>query len=70
MQTLQSQAMDGNAPIRATFEARVGNLESETRKYMALSDMLAEHTRRTDDHVRCRTVIVLEFERECLSLLK
>ena len=68
MQTLQSQAMDGNAPIRATFEARVGKLESEARKYLELSDMLTERTRRTDDDVYYGTVIVLELERERLSL--
>ena len=60
--------MDGNAPIRATFEARVGKLESEARKYLELSDMLTERTRRTDDDVYYGTVIVLELERERLSL--
>ena len=56
--------MDGNLAICAAFEARVGKLESETRKYLGLSDMLTERTRRTDDDVRYRTVIVLELERE------
>ena len=60
--------MDGNAPICATFEARVGKLESEARKYLELSDMLTERTRRTDDDVYYGTVIVLELERERLSL--
>ena len=34
--------MDGNSLIRTTFEARVGKLESEARKYLELSDMLTE----------------------------
>ena len=60
--------MDGNVPIRATFEARVGKLESGACKYLELSDILTERTRRMDDDVRHRTVIVLELERERLSL--
>ena len=64
----ESQAVDGNLPICAAFEARVGKLESEARKYSGLSDMLTEHRRHTDDDVRYRTVIVLELERERLSL--
>ena len=60
--------MDGNSLIRTTFEARVGKLESEARKYLELSDILTERRRRTDDDVRYRTVIVLELDRERLSL--
>lgn len=60
----ESQAANGIAMIRATFEARVGKLESEARKYKALSDMLAERARRTDDDVRYRAAIAPELERE------
>ena len=60
--------MDGNALIRTTFEARVGKLEYEARKYFMLSDVLTERTRRTDDDIHYRTAIVLELERERLSL--
>ena len=42
--------------------------ESEARKYLESFDMLTERRRRTDDDVRYRTVIVLELERERLSL--
>ena len=61
----ESQAVNGIAMIRATFETRVGKLESEARKYKALSDMLAERARRTDDVVRYRAAIAPELEREC-----
>lgn len=59
----ESQATNGIAMIRATFEARVGKLESEARKYKALSDMLTERARRTDDDVRYRAAIAPELER-------
>jgi hypothetical protein len=60
----ESQAANGIAMIRATFEARVGKLESEARKYKALSDLLTERARRTDDDVRYRAAIAPELERE------
>jgi len=50
--------------IRATFEARVGKLESEAGKYKALSEMLTERARRTDDVIRYRAAIAPELERE------
>ncbi|KAF8266235.1 hypothetical protein EI94DRAFT_1733639 [Lactarius quietus] len=60
----ESQAVNGIAMIRATFEARVGKLESEARKYKALSEMLTERARRTDDDVRYRAAIAPELERQ------
>jgi len=50
--------------IRATFEARVDKLEAEVQKYKALSEMLTERARRTDDDVRYRAAIAPELERE------
>ncbi len=60
----ESQSVNGIALIRATFEARVDKLEAEARKYKALSEMLTERARRTDDDVRYRAAIAPEFERE------
>jgi chromosome segregation ATPase len=60
----ESQAVNGIAMIRATFEARVGKLESEVGKYKALSEMLTERARRTDDGLRYRAAIAPELERE------
>lgn len=60
----ESQSVHGIAIIRATFEARVDKLEAEVRKYKALSEMLTERARRTDDDVRYRAAIAPELERE------
>ena len=60
----ESQAVNGIAMIRATFEARVGKLESEAGKYKALSELLTERARRTDDGLRYRAAIAPELERE------
>ncbi|KAH9965262.1 hypothetical protein BC827DRAFT_842578 [Russula dissimulans] len=60
----ESQAVNGVALVRATFEARVTKLEAEVRKYKALSDMLTERARRTDDDVRYRAALAPELERE------
>lgn len=60
----ESQAVNGIAMIRASFEARAGKLESEARKYKALSEMLTERARRTDDDIRYRAAIAPELERE------
>ncbi|KAH9042630.1 hypothetical protein EDB85DRAFT_1083123 [Lactarius pseudohatsudake] len=60
----ESQSVNGIAMIRATFEGRVDKLETEVRKYKALSEMLIERARRTDDDVRYRAAIAPEFERE------
>ncbi|KAI9465847.1 hypothetical protein BJY52DRAFT_1183406 [Lactarius psammicola] len=60
----ESQSVNGIAMIRATFEARVDKLEAEVRKYKALSELLTERARRTDDSVRYRAAIAPEYERE------
>jgi len=60
----ESQAVNGVALVRATFEARVTKLEAEVRKYKALSEMLTERARRTDDDVRYRAALAPELERE------
>ncbi|KAH9177641.1 hypothetical protein EDB89DRAFT_1825787, partial [Lactarius sanguifluus] len=60
----ESQSVNGIAMIRATFEGRVDKLETEVRKYKALSEMLIERARRTDDDVRYRAAVAPEFERE------
>jgi hypothetical protein len=64
----ESQAANGVALVRATFEARVAKLEAEVQKYRALSEMLTERARRTDDDVRYRAALAPEFEREFKQL--
>jgi hypothetical protein len=64
----ESQATKGVALVRATFEGRVAKLEAEVQKYTALSEMLTERARRTDDNVRYRAAIMPELERECKRL--
>ncbi|KAI0292025.1 hypothetical protein BC826DRAFT_1020915 [Russula brevipes] len=64
----ESQAASGVALVRATFEARVAKLEAEVQKYRALSEMLTERARRTDDDVRYRAALAPEFEREFKQL--
>lgn len=64
----ESQAVNGVAMVRATFEARVAKLEAEVRKYKALSEMLTERARRTDDQVRCCAALKPELERELREL--
>jgi phage regulator Rha-like protein len=59
----ESQATKGVALVRATFEGRVTKLEAEVQKYKALSEVLTERARRTDDEVRYRAALVPEFER-------
>jgi hypothetical protein len=60
----ESQAVNGVALVRATLEARVAKLEAEVQKYKALSEMLTERARRTDDNVRYRASRALELERD------
>ncbi len=60
----ESQSVNGIAIIRDTFEARVNKLEAEVRKYKALSELLTERSRRTDDDVRYRAAIAPELRRE------
>ncbi|KAI0300560.1 hypothetical protein B0F90DRAFT_1723960 [Multifurca ochricompacta] len=64
----ESQSVNGIAMIRATFEVRVAKLEDESRRYKALSEMLIERARRTDDDVRYRAAMAPEFEREYQQL--
>lgn len=64
----ESQAVNGVALVRATFEARVTKLEAEVQKYKALSDMLTSRARRTDDEVRYRAALMPELEREFKQL--
>ena len=64
----ESQAVTGVAMVRATVEARVTKLEAEVRKYKALSEMLTERARRTDDEVRYRAALMPELEREFREL--
>ena len=60
----ESQSINGVAMVRATFESRVVKLEAEVQKYKALSEMLTERARRTDDDVRYRAAMAPELERE------
>ncbi len=64
----ESQATNGIALVRATFEGRVAKLEAEVQKYKALSEMLTERARRTDDDVRYRAALLPEFQREYRQL--
>jgi hypothetical protein len=64
----ESQAVNGVALVRATLEVRVTKLEAEARKYKALSEMLTERSRRTDDDVRFRAALMPELERELRQL--
>jgi chromosome segregation ATPase len=64
----ESQAVNGVALVRATLEARVAKLEAEVQKYKALSEMLTERARRTDDNVRYRAARALELERDYTKL--
>ena len=65
---VESQVVNGVALVRATFEARVTKLESEVRKYKALSEMLTERARRTDDNVRFRAARAFEMDVELRNL--
>ncbi len=60
----ESQATNGVALVRATFEGRVHKLETEVQKYKTLSELLTERARRTDDDVRYRASYATELERE------
>jgi len=60
----ESQAVNGVAMVRATFDARVAKLEAEVRKHKALSEMLTERARRTDDTVRYKAALMPELERK------
>ena len=64
----ESQAINGVAMVRKTFEGRVSKLEGEVRKHKALSEMLTERARRTDDDVRYRAALMPELEREFREL--
>ena len=64
----ESQATTGVALVRATFEGRVAKLEAEVQKYQALSVMLTERARRTDDNVRYQASLMPELEREYRQL--
>lgn len=64
----ESQAVNGVALVRATLEVRVTKLEAEVRKYKALSEMLTERARRTDDDVRYRAALMPEVERDLRQL--
>ncbi|KAI0260760.1 hypothetical protein BC834DRAFT_1044416 [Gloeopeniophorella convolvens] len=64
----ESQATQGVALMRATFEARVSKLEAELQKYKALSELLTERARRTDDDVRYRAAMAPELERDFRGL--
>lgn len=65
---VESQVVNGVALVRATFEARVTKLESEVRKYKALSEMLTERARRTDDNVRFQAASAFEMDVELRNL--
>jgi chromosome segregation ATPase len=64
----ESQAVNGVAMVRATFDTRVAKLEAEARKHKALSEMLTERARRTDDEVRYRAALMPELERKFREL--
>ena len=64
----ESQTTNGVAMVRATFENRVAKLEAEVQKYKALSEMLTERARRTDDDVRYRAAMTPELERQYQQL--
>jgi len=65
---VESQVVNGVALVRATFEARVTKLEAEARKYKALSEMLTERARRTDDNVRYQASRAFEMDVELRNL--
>jgi hypothetical protein len=64
----ESQSTNGVAMVRATFENRVAKLEAEVQRYKALSEMLTERARRTDDGVRYRAAMAPELERQYQQL--
>lgn len=64
----ESQAVNGVAVVRATVEARVAKLEVEVRRYKALSEMLTDRARRTDDDVRYHAALAPELERRFQQL--
>jgi len=64
----ESQTVNGVALVRATLEVRVTKLEAEVRKYKALSEMLTERARRTDDDVRFRAALMPELDRDLRQL--
>ena len=64
----ESQATKGVALVRATFEGRVTKLEAEVQKYKALSEVLTERARRTDDDVRYWAALAPEFKRDFRQL--
>ena len=59
----ESQAVNGVAMVRATFEARVAKLEAEVRKHKALSELLTKQARLTGDDVRFKAARLPEVER-------
>jgi hypothetical protein len=64
----ESQTTNGVAMVRATFENRIAKLEAEVQKYKALSEILTERARRTDDDVRYRAAMAPELERQYQQL--
>jgi predicted nucleic acid-binding Zn-ribbon protein len=64
----ESQAANGVALVRTTFKMRAVKLEAELQKYKALSELLTERARRTDDTVRYRAARALELDVELRNL--
>lgn len=64
----ESQAANGVALVRTTFKMRAVKLEAELHKYKALSELLTERARRTDDTVRYRAARALELDVELRNL--
>jgi hypothetical protein len=64
----ESQAVNGVAMVRATFEARVAKLEAEVRKHKALSELLTKQARLTGDDVRYKAALLPEVERKFAEL--
>ena len=64
----ESQATKGVALVRAIFDGRVARLEAEVQRYKALSEMLTERARLTDDDVRYRAALAPELKREIRQL--
>ncbi|THH14768.1 hypothetical protein EW146_g5603 [Bondarzewia mesenterica] len=64
----ESQATTGVNLVRTTYAARMKRLEEEVKKFKALSELLKEKDRRTNDDVRWRAAMEPELRKENESL--
>lgn len=66
----ESQATQGVALVRGTFEVRVKRLEEDLGRAKALNHILIEKERRTDDSIRWKAALHDEIERENVILTR